>query len=101
MSVELAVASNRAAPNDRDRAELIRGLYRNIPVIVFCMLLGAAAASGGMLYLAPARRAQVALWFGLGVAVSVWQVGLWAWQRSAGMDDADWRRWASRLTLAS
>lgn len=101
MVAELAVASERAAPNDRERAELIRGLYRNVPVIVFCMLLGAAATCGGMLYLAPERRVQVAAWFGLGLVVAVWQLGLWAWHRSVGLADAEWPRWARRLTWAS
>jgi len=101
MVAELGVASIRPSPNDREQGELIRGLYRNIPVVVFCMALGAAATCAGMLYLAPERRLHIAIWFGLGLAVAAWELGLWAWQRSVGMPDADWRRWARRLTIAS
>jgi len=88
-------------PSDRERAELIRGLYRNIPVVVFCMFLGAAATCGGMVYLAPERGVQIAAWMGLGLGVAAWQLGLWAWQRAAGLTEADWRLWARRLVMAS
>lgn len=101
MSAELGAASARAGPDDRERGELIRGLYRNIPVVVVCMLLGAIATCAGMVYLAPERTLQIAMWLGLSGAVAVWQLGLWAWCRFKGMADADWRTWARRLTLAS
>lgn len=101
MVAERAVASVDRASTDRERAELIRGLYRNIPVIVFCMALGAAATCAGMVYLAPDRAPQVIAWAVLGVAVAGWQLGLWAWQRAAGLADPQWRVWARRLTIAS
>lgn len=96
-----AGASDPAGRNDRQQAELIDGLYRNLPVVVVCMLLGAAATCGGLLYLAPARAGDTAAWFGLGLAVAAWQLGLWAWRRRAPRPDADWRRWARRLTWAA
>lgn len=98
---EPAVASISSIPSDRERGELMRGLYRNIPVVVLCMMFGAAATCGGLLYLAPQRGFDIAAWFALGVAVAVLQLGLWLWQRRVGLADTQWRRWARRLILVS
>ncbi|MBX3482651.1 hybrid sensor histidine kinase/response regulator [Phenylobacterium sp.] len=97
----LGVASVQTSPSDRERGELIRGLYRHIPVVVLCMFFGAFATCVGMVYLAPDRRPQIEAWFAISVAVAAWQLGLWAWRGKAGIADADWRVWARRLILAS
>jgi signal transduction histidine kinase len=88
------------ASSDREQAELVRALYRNIPAGGLVMLFAAIVACGGMLYMAPDRISQVQAWFVLGLAIFAGQMGLWAWRRRVPCIEADWRRWERRLQLA-
>jgi len=85
--------------SERERAELIRALYGNLPAGALVMLFAVIVASAGMLYMAPDRLPQVEAWVALSLAVFAGQLGLWAWRRAAA-DTADWRRWEGRLMLA-
>src|SRR5690349_18968655 len=88
------------ASSDREQAELIRALYRNIPAGALVMLFGVIVACGGMLYMAPGRLPQVQAWFAASLAIFAGQMGLWAWRRSTPYVEVDWRRWERRLQLA-
>jgi two-component system, sensor histidine kinase len=99
------VTSSLAPPRsdaliDREQAELIRALYRNLPAGALVMLFAVIVSCAGMLYMAPERRPQVAAWFILSLAIGAGQLGLWAWRRAARDVDADWRAWRRRLIAA-
>ena len=80
------------ALSDREQAELIRTLYRNLPLQVLALLVGGGVLCAGLYYLAPDRAPYVKAWFALCVAIAAWQLGLWAWHRAVRPPDADWRK---------
>jgi signal transduction histidine kinase/CheY-like chemotaxis protein len=91
----------RPRPSDREQAELIRGLYRNVPIGVFGALFGVTVLSWVLVHIAPSRGPVVGVWFGLTLAVAAWQIAVWAWYWRRPRPDEAWRVWARRLVLAS
>jgi len=96
-----AARQERPGLSDRERAELIRGLYRNVPVGVCGALLGVAILVFVLIRIAPERLPEVSTWAGLTLAVAAWQVIVAAWYARRPRPDAEWRVWARRYTLAS
>lgn len=85
--------------DDREEAELIRAVYRNLPAGGLVMLFAGFVLCVGVFYLAPERRLPLLGWFGLSLAILAWQLGLWAMWRRAQPADAEWRLWSRRLIL--
>ncbi|WP_293901640.1 hybrid sensor histidine kinase/response regulator [Phenylobacterium sp.] len=96
-----AARQERPRQSDREQAELIRGLYRNVPVGVAGALFGVTVLSWVLVRIAPARAPVVGIWFGLTLAVAAWQLILWAWYSRQPRPDGDWRIWARRFVIAS
>jgi len=86
--------------SERERTELIRALYGNLPAGALVMLFAVIVASAGMLYMAPDRLLQVQAWIAASLLVFAGQLGLWAWRRAARPGPSDWRAWERRLMAA-
>ncbi|HEX7945267.1 MAG TPA: ATP-binding protein, partial [Phenylobacterium sp.] len=89
------------ALSDREQAELIRTLYRNLPVQVLCLLVGAAVLTAGLSYLAPDRAPQAIAWLAVSAVIAAGELALWAWHRQTRPSDAEWRHWGRLATLAA
>ena len=85
--------------NDREEAELIRAVYRNLPAGGLVMQFVVVVLCLGVFYLGPERLPELLIWFALSVALLIWQLGLWAWWRSSQLTSAGWRSWSRRLIL--
>lgn len=85
---------------ERESAEIVRALYRNLPTGAAVMLFAAAVTGGSLLYMEPERLPTVSAWMVLCLLVLAGQIAIWTAHHRASEIREHWRTWRAWLFAA-